>query len=132
MHHLTLAALGSSLVAFGVLRLYTLYRRINHRGKVPGPTLLPYLGRIHDLPIKFMWLKLHEWGKKCRYIIWEAFFRTRTHKKGHFFSYSYADDHLNPYLPTSSGCLLIKMYRQRYERVLHDRYARFQVHRGHR
>ncbi|KAF4556709.1 Cytochrome P450-like protein 50 [Elsinoe fawcettii] len=30
--------------------------------ELPGPTLLPYLGRIHDLPIQFMWLKFKEWA----------------------------------------------------------------------
>jgi Cytochrome P450 len=28
----------------------------------PGPYLLPYIGRIHDLPINFMWLKFKEWA----------------------------------------------------------------------
>jgi len=28
----------------------------------PGPTLLPWIGRIHDLPINFMWLKFKEWA----------------------------------------------------------------------
>lgn len=37
---------------------------MNHDRKIPGPTLLPYLGRIHDLPIQFMWLKLKEWSDK--------------------------------------------------------------------
>jgi len=31
--------------------------------ELPGPTLLPYFGRIHDLPIEFMWLKFMEWAK---------------------------------------------------------------------
>lgn len=26
----------------------------------PGPYLLPYIGRIHDLPIQYMWLKFKE------------------------------------------------------------------------
>lgn len=28
----------------------------------PGPYLLPYIGRIHDLPINYMWLKFREWA----------------------------------------------------------------------
>ncbi|KAI3320401.1 cytochrome P450 [Xylariaceae sp. AK1471] len=64
MHYLTLLALGASLVGFGLLRLYTLFRRINDPRKVPGPALIPYIGRIHDLPINFMWLKFQEWGNQ--------------------------------------------------------------------
>lgn len=28
----------------------------------PGPYLLPYIGRIHDLPIQYMWVKFKEWA----------------------------------------------------------------------
>lgn len=29
---------------------------------LPGPALLPWIGRVHDVPIKFMWLKFKEWA----------------------------------------------------------------------
>jgi hypothetical protein len=29
----------------------------------PGPTQLPLIGRVHDLPRKSTWLKFHEWAK---------------------------------------------------------------------
>ncbi|KAI0512737.1 cytochrome P450 [Xylaria bambusicola] len=64
MHRLTLIALGTAIVSIGVFRFYTLFRQMNNPKKVPGPTLLPYIGRIHDLPIKFMWIKLHEWARQ--------------------------------------------------------------------
>ncbi len=65
MHHLTLVTLVTALVGLSLLRLYALFRHMNDPKKVPGPTLIPYLGRIHDLPINFMWLKLYEWAKQC-------------------------------------------------------------------
>lgn len=30
--------------------------------ELPGPALLPFVGRIHDLPIEYMWLKFKEWA----------------------------------------------------------------------
>lgn len=30
--------------------------------RLPGPKLVPYIGRIHDLPIQYMWLKFKEWS----------------------------------------------------------------------
>ncbi|KAI0105615.1 cytochrome P450 [Hypoxylon sp. NC0597] len=58
------AILVAALVGFVVFHLYKQFKEINHPGKVPGPTLLPYLGRIHDLPIQFMWIKFKEWSDK--------------------------------------------------------------------
>lgn len=29
---------------------------------IPGPRLVPFIGRIHDLPIQYMWLKFKEWA----------------------------------------------------------------------
>ena len=28
----------------------------------PGPYLLPYIGRVHDLPINYVWIKFKEWA----------------------------------------------------------------------
>ncbi|KAI6087266.1 cytochrome P450 [Hypoxylon rubiginosum] len=64
MQPITLLVLGASLVGFVAIHLYKKYKEMNHDRKIPGPTLLPYLGRIHDLPIQFMWLKLKEWSDK--------------------------------------------------------------------
>src|ERR1700761_1493073 len=63
MHPITLIAAAIVLLAFVILSL--LNRRIpsKHRdGELPGPVLLPWIGRVHDLPIQFMWLKFKEWA----------------------------------------------------------------------
>ncbi|KAI1373056.1 cytochrome P450 [Hypoxylon crocopeplum] len=62
MQSFTLVVLLAALVGFGAFHLFRLFKEMNHPRKVPGPTLLPYIGRIHDLPIKYMWLKFKEWA----------------------------------------------------------------------
>ncbi|KAI1266546.1 cytochrome P450 [Xylariaceae sp. FL1019] len=62
MNTFTLLLLGVSLICLGIYHLYTTFRQLNGPNKVPGPTLVPYIGRIHDLPINFMWLKFQEWA----------------------------------------------------------------------
>lgn len=32
------------------------------RAEFPGPALIPWVGRVHDLPIQYMWLKFKEWA----------------------------------------------------------------------
>ncbi|KAI0436454.1 cytochrome P450 [Xylaria telfairii] len=64
MHHFTLIALVALLVGVGIVHIYKLFRQINDPKRIPGPTLIPYIGRIHDLPINFMWLKFYEWAKQ--------------------------------------------------------------------
>ena len=65
MHPFTLyvagiAILGYALYAFsGAISKRN--AKYNPRG-MPGPTLIPWIGRIHDLPIDFMWLKFKEWS----------------------------------------------------------------------
>ncbi|OTB04800.1 hypothetical protein M426DRAFT_58005 [Hypoxylon sp. CI-4A] len=62
MQLFTPTVLVAALVGFVAFHLIKLYKEINHSRKIPGPTLLPYIGRIHDLPIEFMWLKFKEWS----------------------------------------------------------------------
>ncbi|KAI1170148.1 cytochrome P450 [Nemania sp. FL0916] len=62
MHSLTLILLGVTLAGLILFRFYTLFRQINDPRRIPGPALIPYFGRIHDLPIHFMWLKFYEWA----------------------------------------------------------------------
>ncbi|KAI1105686.1 cytochrome P450 [Jackrogersella minutella] len=62
MQLFTPAVLCAALVGFIAFHLFKLFKEINHPSKIPGPTLLPYIGRIHDLPIQFMWLKFKEWS----------------------------------------------------------------------
>ncbi|KAI0004845.1 cytochrome P450 [Xylariaceae sp. FL0662B] len=61
MQLLTAIVLGVALVGF-IFHLFNVYREMNHSRKVPGPRLLPYIGRIHDLPVNYMWLKFKEWA----------------------------------------------------------------------
>lgn len=34
----------------------------NEPAQFPGPALVPWIGRVHDLPIQYMWLKFKEWA----------------------------------------------------------------------
>ena len=63
MHLLALGILaGLLLVIAGVSHLIRLFKQLNHHSRGPGPTLIPYMGRVHDLPIQYTWLKLKEWA----------------------------------------------------------------------
>jgi len=57
---LGIAVLGVALYAF-VEAISKYNAKHNTRG-LPGPALVPWFGRIHDLPINFMWLKFYEWA----------------------------------------------------------------------
>lgn len=59
MQPTTLIVAVAALVAFGVVTFIQNVRRINKKSehRLPGPMLLPYIGRIHDMPIKHMWKK---------------------------------------------------------------------------
>lgn len=64
MHPLTIAAALFALVgAYIFTFINNVRKRKNDPHELPGPTLLPYFGRIHDLPIEKMWLKFDEWAK---------------------------------------------------------------------
>ncbi|KAK5657896.1 hypothetical protein OQA88_2445 [Cercophora sp. LCS_1] len=64
MQLLTAGLLAVALLGAAVVHLYRRFREMNDPLGPPGPTLIPYLGRIHDLPIDFMWLKFKEWADK--------------------------------------------------------------------
>ncbi|CAI6337428.1 unnamed protein product [Periconia digitata] len=65
MHSFTLYAIGIALFGWA---LYSFTQAISRRNAkynprgLPGPTLIPWVGRIHDLPIEYMWLKFKEWA----------------------------------------------------------------------
>lgn len=66
MQLLTAIAAAVFLLGLGVVSLIqTLKARSPWKNKAtepPGPALIPWVGRIHDLPIEFMWLKFKEWA----------------------------------------------------------------------
>ncbi|KAF2722512.1 cytochrome P450 [Polychaeton citri CBS 116435] len=66
MQPLTLAVAAVALVGFAILSLFNyLQSRQAWKDKTsepPGPALVPWIGRIHDLPIEYMWLKFKEWA----------------------------------------------------------------------
>lgn len=62
MQPITLVVLVAVFIGFLAFHLFKQFNEMNHPRKIPGPTLLPYIGRIHDLPINFMWLKFKEWA----------------------------------------------------------------------
>ncbi|KAM3079618.1 hypothetical protein ACMFMG_006030 [Clarireedia jacksonii] len=66
MHTITAFASVFLSIAFIVLSAIQSIRRTSQLKKkgqeFPGPFLLPWIGRIHDLPINFMWLKFKEWA----------------------------------------------------------------------
>jgi hypothetical protein len=65
MHPFTVYALGVAFIGFvgyGLLEVITKYNAKYNVQGLPGPALVPWIGRIHDLPIQFMWLKFKEWA----------------------------------------------------------------------
>jgi len=63
MHPFTLIALAIAFVGFSIFSYLTSRQRSKVQdSELPGPTLVPFIGRIHDLPINFMWLKFKEWA----------------------------------------------------------------------
>lgn len=64
MQLLTVVPLSVAIIGLAFARLVKLFRQANDPKGVPGPILIPYIGRIHDLPIQYMWLKFKEWADK--------------------------------------------------------------------
>lgn len=65
MHLFTVAALGLTLVGLALIAILNVLKppsKGSRHPKLPGPVQLPYIGRIHDLPIQYMWLKFKEWA----------------------------------------------------------------------
>lgn len=65
MHPLILAASALALIGFVVLSLLNRNKdKAAHDHELPGPKLMPVIGRIHDLPVNYMWKKFQEWGEE--------------------------------------------------------------------
>ncbi len=41
---------------------------------LPGPRQLPFIGRVHDLPVQYMWLKFKEWADEYGPIYYTSMF----------------------------------------------------------
>lgn len=64
MQLLTLGIVACVLFTFGLLSFLSKRpTKLAAHPRWPGPRLVPFIGRIHDLPIQFMWLKFDEWAK---------------------------------------------------------------------
>ncbi|KAF2489510.1 cytochrome P450 [Lophium mytilinum] len=67
MMSLSIVVVALALCAFALVTTVEAYRRWNKTSNpwgFPGPGLVPYIGRIHDLPPECFWLKLKEWADK--------------------------------------------------------------------
>ncbi|KAH4961629.1 hypothetical protein HBI38_148950 [Parastagonospora nodorum] len=65
MHPVTAVAAGLAFIGFviyGFINAVDKYNKKYMCHNLPGPALVPWVGRIHDLPIDFMWLKFKEWA----------------------------------------------------------------------
>ena len=64
MHPFTYIAAALFLTGWAVYSLIVRLSKKTNNGlePLPGPRLVPFIGRIHDLPIQYMWLKFKEWA----------------------------------------------------------------------
>jgi Cytochrome P450 len=66
MHWATYVAAAAFVVGWILYSLYQFDRtdkKNRAEGKVlPGPKNYPLVGRVHDLPVEYMWLKFKEWA----------------------------------------------------------------------
>lgn len=60
MHPFTQIIVSVALVTAAIYSILS-SRRAAKNG-LPGPALIPWIGRVHDLPIEFMWTKFKEWS----------------------------------------------------------------------
>lgn len=66
MHPITYLVAAIGFLGFVFLSLFNARHRKhvdkNEPPQFPGPALIPWVGRVHDLPIQYMWLKFKEWS----------------------------------------------------------------------
>ncbi|KAI0779913.1 cytochrome P450 [Fomes fomentarius] len=64
------------LLVLVLLGAYVRYARNAKYRYPPGPTALPLLGNVHQLPMEYQPKKLAEWGRQYGDVIFARFFRT--------------------------------------------------------
>ncbi|KAK8030644.1 hypothetical protein PG990_000378 [Apiospora arundinis] len=62
MQLITVIVLAVFVAGLAVVHFVRAFKEINSSRYPPGPTQIPWIGRIHDLPIQLMWLKFKEWA----------------------------------------------------------------------
>jgi len=77
MHPVTYIIAAVAVAGFALVSL--LGRRNNKSTEpqeFPGPALIPWVGRVHDLPVQFMWTKFEEWASeqpcillRCKHLV---------------------------------------------------------------
>ncbi|KAK8066548.1 hypothetical protein PG997_013295 [Apiospora hydei] len=62
MQLITVLLLVAFVIGLALVHFVRAFKEINSPRYPPGPTQIPWIGRIHDLPIELMWLKFKEWA----------------------------------------------------------------------
>ena len=66
MHWITYVAAATFFAGWVVYSAYKARQDVKIKrmqgSLLPGPTNFPLIGRVHDLPVQYMWLKLKEWA----------------------------------------------------------------------
>lgn len=78
MHFVTYIVAATFLVGWAAFSFYEA-RRVAKRKQTeetlfPGPRQIPFVGRVHDLPIQYMWLKFKEWADQYGPIYYTSMF----------------------------------------------------------
>jgi cytochrome P450 len=80
MHFITYIAAAILIAGWVVFSVYQSRRGSKSKStevlSLPGPKQLPFIGRVHDLPVKHMWLKFAEWADIYGPIYYTSMFGT--------------------------------------------------------
>jgi Cytochrome P450 len=78
MHLITYIAAVAFFTGFVLFSVYEARRVAKSKrtkgSSLPGPRPLPFIGRVHDLPVQYMWLKFKEWADKYGPIYYTSMF----------------------------------------------------------
>jgi Cytochrome P450 len=80
MHIITYVAAAAVFAGFILFSAYEARRLSKSKHieglSLPGPKQLPFIGRVHDLPVQYMWLKFKEWADIYGPIYYTSMFGT--------------------------------------------------------